>query len=101
MQFEEMVVAIVAMSLGFALMKHLITAIWGSPGERRRERKRHRKAPAATMSMEEQETLISRAEDLLRRIETLEEIVSSDPARGEIPDPVTKREKPADIYSVH
>jgi hypothetical protein len=48
------------------------------------------------MSREEQDALLTRAEDLLRRIETLEEIVASEVTRSE-----RDREERAEIHSVH
>ena len=83
MEGTEMVVAIVAMSLGYGIIVTAIRHIFptNEKGERmrkRNKRKHHHPPPFQGMSLEEQDALQMRAAELQRRVNTLEEIITSE-----------------------
>lgn len=75
MPFEAMVVSIIAMVLGYKLLARLLPQRTTCNGKNCRH---HRTRNAAPMDYEEQEALRARAEELRRRVETLEEIIAAD-----------------------
>lgn len=75
MPFEAMVVTIIAMVLGYKLLSRLLPQRSQDEGRKARRNKNPNPAP---MDYEEQEALRIRAEELARRVRTLEEIISAD-----------------------
>ena len=72
-----LVITILAMCLGYSLVRHLINAISGAGG-RSRKNKRAATHPNHGMSLKDQEALQAKAKELMRRVETLEEIIASE-----------------------
>ncbi len=67
MPFEVMVVSIVAMCLGYSLLRHIL-----------RPRRNTGKGKRETKVIYENEGLQARADDLMNRLRNLEEIIASE-----------------------
>ena len=74
---EIMVVTIVAMCLGYSLLRHLILAISGQ-GRKATGRGHGRACSEQVPKPEHQDALQAKARDLVRRIDTLEEIMAAE-----------------------
>jgi hypothetical protein len=88
MQAPEMIVAIVAMSLGYSLLKHIFTPREVKIGRMERYRKpgkgkwkkqvTYEEPVVSETTMESNGELKIKADELLRRLSTLEEIMTSE-----------------------
>ena len=71
MPFEVMVVSIVAMCLGYSLLKHIL-----GPRQTKVKKTKNAKLPWDQESYADYE---AKADELLRRLKNLEEIIASEP----------------------
>ncbi len=73
MEGPVFVITLVAMCMGYSLLRHIL-----APRGEKISKKRRRGCEPNPMTYEEQIELQTRAEELMRRVNTLEEIVASE-----------------------
>jgi len=73
MEGPVFVITLVAMCMGYSLLRHFI-----APRGEKRSKKSRRNCQPDLMSYEEQIELQTRAENLMKRVNTLEEIVAAE-----------------------